>query len=140
LAHQFALDQNGWPFRVRVISFGYKHGVPHDADLVFDVRFLPNPHYVEHLKNLTGDHPDIEDYVMQWPVSQNTLHHLEDLLDFLLPQYRNEGKASVTVAIGCTGGHHRSVVFANRIGEHVRRLGVKAQVEHRDVARQEANA
>lgn len=138
LAQVFSLDQAGLPFQVRVISFGYKHGIPPDADLVFDVRFLPNPHYVEGLQDLTGQDSRIVDYVLQWPVSQTTLGQLEQFLDFLLPMYRHEGKASLSIAVGCTGGQHRSVVFADKLGEHMRAQGVPVQVEHRDIKGQGA--
>lgn len=138
IARRFALRSPAWPFQVRFVSFGYKHGLPPDADLVLDVRFLPNPHYVEHLRPLTGHDPEVAAYVMRAPDSVATLHELERLLDFLLPRYQAEGKAGLTVAIGCTGGRHRSVVFAERLAEHVRRRGYAAEVEHRDVGREEA--
>jgi UPF0042 nucleotide-binding protein len=132
LAYEFALDRQGLPFRVRLISFGYKHGLPADADLVFDVRFLPNPYYVEELRWKTGDDPKVVDYVLGWPVSRDTLRRLEDLLDYLVPLYRREGKASLSVAVGCTGGQHRSVVFADQLGRHLAAQGIGVEVEHRD--------
>jgi UPF0042 nucleotide-binding protein len=135
LAHEFSFDRQGLPFRVRVISFGYKHGLPPDADLVFDVRFLPNPHYVEGLKAKTGADPAVVDYVLGWPVSRETLSRLKGLLDYLVPLYQHEGKASLSVAIGCTGGQHRSVVFANQIGHHLTGQGLGVEIEHRDVFR-----
>lgn len=123
------------PFQVRLVSFGFKHGLPKDADLVFDVRFLPNPHYVEPLRNLTGNDPDVDRYVMGYPVARETMEHLEGLLDFLVPQFKSEGKPLVTVGVGCTGGQHRSVVFANRLAEHLKAHGESVWVEHRDADR-----
>jgi UPF0042 nucleotide-binding protein len=133
VAQLFGLDPHGLPFQVRVISFGYKYGIPLDADLVFDVRFLPNPHYVADLRPRTGRDQAVQDYVLNWPVAQGTLQRLSDLLDFLLPLYRQEGKASLAVAIGCTGGRHRSVVVADRLAGYLDRQGLSVEVEHRDV-------
>jgi UPF0042 nucleotide-binding protein len=133
IARLYALDQGGLPFLVRLVSFGFKHGIPTDVDLVLDVRFLPNPHYVPELAPLTGQDAAVVDWVLKWPLAQETLVRLTDLLHFLLPLYRTEGKALVTVAIGCTGGQHRSVVFANHLADRVRRMGFPAVVEHRDV-------
>ena len=133
LAGEFALDRGGMPFRVRLISFGFKHGVPQDADLVFDLRYLPNPHYIDDLRPLSGKDPRVARYVMSFPVSVETFHRLKDLLDFLLPLYRQEGKAMLSVAIGCTGGHHRSVVFVEALGQHVGASGLTVETEHRDV-------
>lgn len=123
------------PFQIRFVSFGFKHGIPKDADLVFDVRFLPNPYYVEALKNHSGRDPEVSDFVMGFPVAQETLRRLEDLLHYLLPQFKQEGKPLVTVAIGCTGGQHRSVVFASRMSSYFREQGETVLVEHRDAER-----
>lgn len=120
---------------VNVLSFGYKHGVPADADLVFDVRFLRNPHYVPALQPLTGSDANVEHYVMEDPLAQAFLTKLDDLLLFTLPLYRDEGKSYLTVAIGCTGGHHRSVVMARMLGATLRREGYEVVVEHRDIKR-----
>jgi UPF0042 nucleotide-binding protein len=122
------------PFQVRLVSFGFKHGLPKDADLVFDVRFLPNPHYITRLRPLTGHHPDVEAYVMGFPVSRETLVRLESLVDFLIPHFKAEGKPTVTIAVGCTGGQHRSVVFANRLADHLKGCGETVWIEHRDVS------
>ncbi|MCY0878546.1 MAG: RNase adapter RapZ [Firmicutes bacterium] len=122
------------PFQVRLVSFGFKHGLPKDADLVFDVRFLPNPHYIPRLRPLTGHHPEVESYVMGFPVARETLIRLESLIDFLVPHFKAEGKPTVTIAVGCTGGQHRSVVFANRLADHLRGCGETVWIEHRDVA------
>ncbi len=133
IASIYSLDQSGLPFSVRLVSFGFKHGIPTDVDLVLDVRFLPNPHYVEDLHDLTGEDAPVVEWVLKWPVARETLVRLADLLQFLLPLYRAEGKALVAVAVGCTGGQHRSVVFVNHLAERVRRMGYPTVVEHRDV-------
>ena len=122
---------------ITVMTFGYKHGLPMDADLVFDVRFLPNPFYVEELKPLSGlDEPVIQ-YVMGFPVTSRFLGRLKSFLDFLIPQYITEGKSHLTIAIGCTGGRHRSVVIAEQLKEHFRGQGRTVVVEHRDIERGE---
>ncbi len=129
----FRMD-SGSAFQVRLVSFGFKHGLPKDADLVFDVRFLPNPYYVDDLRRLTGDDPAVDTYVMRFPLAQETLTRLQSLLQFLTPQFQQEGKPQVTVGIGCTGGQHRSVVFANRLGLYLKQdLGLMVAVEHRDL-------
>ena len=117
---------------ISVLSFGFKHGLPLDADLVFDVRFLPNPHYVASLHDLDGNDPAVAEYVMKWPTAARYLGLLCDLVDYLLPQYRKEGRTNLVVGIGCTGGQHRSVVFANRLGDFIRGRGYRVLVEHRD--------
>ncbi len=130
----FRLDGGFLDFQVRLVSFGFKHGLPKDADLVFDVRFLPNPYYVDDLRLLTGDDPAVDAYVMRFPLAQETLTRLQSLLGFLMPQFQQEGKPQVTVAMGCTGGQHRSVVFANRLGAYLQHdLGLVVAVEHRDL-------
>ena len=116
-----------------IISFGYKHGMPLDADLVFDCRFLPNPHWVDELRPLTGLEEPVRDYVLKQRETKEFLAKLDDLFAFLLPNYVNEGKSYLTVAIGCTGGHHRSVVLAEELGEVLRRLGFAPSILHRDV-------
>jgi UPF0042 nucleotide-binding protein len=120
---------------VNVLSFGYKFGMPVDADLVFDVRFLRNPHYVPEMQPLTGADPQVEQYVMEDPASREFQRKLEDLLVFTLPLYANEGKSYLTVAIGCTGGHHRSVVLARLLGDFLRDRGYEVVLEHRDMKR-----
>lgn len=119
---------------VNVVSFGFKNGIPQDADLVFDVRFLPNPFYVEGLKTLTGLDKEVQDYVMSFEESAKFLDMLEQMLDFLIPNYIKEGKYQLVIAIGCTGGHHRSVTLANRLYERLKEnqtFGVT--LSHRDV-------
>lgn len=121
--------------QVTVMSFGYKHGVPPDADLVFDCRFLPNPHWVEELRPHTGLEEIIQDYVLDFDVSQEFIAKLESLLDMLIPAYQNEGKSVLTVAFGCTGGRHRSVTMAELFAKWFDKHGLTARVRHRDVAK-----
>lgn len=125
------------PMRVRVVSFGFKHGVPADADLVLDVRFLRNPHYVPELKPLPGTEPAVRDYVLQDKETRQFLKETRRFLGWLLPRYLREGKAYLTVAIGCTGGRHRSVVLSEVLGAWLQEQGYRVSVEHRDVAREE---
>ncbi len=117
---------------VIIVSFGFKYGLPLDADLVFDVRFLPNPHYVEHLRPLTGEDPQVKEYLWRWMVTHKYMQKLQDLLEFSIPYYIREGKAQLVVALGCTGGKHRSVALAIELA---RLLGsrYRVQVEHRDI-------
>lgn len=117
---------------ITIISFGFKKGLPLDADLVFDVRFLPNPFYVDSLKELDGNRDEVANYVLKWPVTARFLTKLFDLIDFLAPQYVKEGKANLIVGIGCTGGRHRSVTIANKLGEYLRTKGYLVAVDHRD--------
>jgi UPF0042 nucleotide-binding protein len=121
--------------QVTVMSFGYKHGVPADADLVIDCRFLPNPHWVEHLRPLTGLDPEVRDYVASFELTGAFLERLEPLLELLLPAYREEGRSVVTVAFGCTGGRHRSVSIAETVAAWLDERGVEPRVRHRDVAK-----
>lgn len=118
---------------VTVNSFGFKYGLPLDADLVFDVRFLVNPHYVDDLRPFDGRNQIIEEFVMRDPDSGLFLEKLYDLMDWSVPRYVAEGKAYLTVAIGCTGGRHRSVVVSEKLSEHLSRLGYRVLVQHRDV-------
>ncbi len=114
-------------------SFGFKHGVPRDCDLMFDVRFLPNPFYVPELRAHNGTESCVSDYVMQFDVSKKFETHLYNLLDFLLPQYVEEGRANLVVGIGCTGGKHRSVTFAELLMKYAAQKGYNAQLLHRDI-------
>lgn len=135
LTRLFASDPDTPRLQVFVVSFGFKHGLPLDADLVFDVRFLPNPFYVESLRPLTGIDPEVREYVLRWPLTRQFMHRLTAMLDFLLPQYIREGKAQLVIAIGCTGGRHRSVVVSDRIADLLRRRGYSVHLEHRDCGR-----
>ncbi len=118
---------------VYVTSFGFKHGLPLDADLVFDVRFLPNPYYIPELKEQTGLDAPVRDYVLSYQQTKDYLTRLEDLLAFSLPLYVDEGKTSLVIAVGCTGGHHRSVCLAQVVGEFVAKRGYPVVITHRDI-------
>lgn len=116
-------------------SFGFKNGVPAEADLVFDVRFLPNPHFVPEFRKLTGRHPKVAKYVRQFPQTQEFLDKAEDMLKFLLPHYIEEGKSYLTVAFGCTGGQHRSVFIAEEMKKRLEAAGHRVKTAHRDMPR-----
>ena len=120
---------------VDVISFGFKYGLPLDADLVFDTRFLPNPYYIAELKQKTGLDPDVRDFVFSYQQTQDYVQRIEELLAFSLPLHLEEGKTSLTVAVGCTGGRHRSVAIARELGEFITRQGFATVVSHRDLGR-----
>ena len=122
---------------ISVLSFGFKYGIPVDSDLVFDVRFLPNPYYVEGLRAKTGNDKEIQDYVMQFQEANVFLDKLEDMLEFLIPNYIKEGKYRLVIAIGCTGGKHRSVTLANKLYERMKAEGhYGIKLYHRDVPRE----
>jgi len=129
----FAPDEPGNAMQVTVLSFGYKHGLPLDADLVFDCRFLPNPHWVEELRPQTGLDEPVRDFVLHQPAAGEFLTHLTELLTQLLPAYVAEGKAYLTIAMGCTGGRHRSVALAEEVAALLRQNGYTPSVLHRDV-------
>jgi UPF0042 nucleotide-binding protein len=116
-----------------VISFGFKHGILMDADIVFDVRFLPNPFYIEELKEHTGKEPIIKEYLFMFPETQTFLTKLDDMLEFLIPYYVKEGKSQLVIGIGCTGGVHRSVTIADAAADILRRRGHHVIQEHRDI-------
>jgi UPF0042 nucleotide-binding protein len=117
---------------VSSVSFGFRNGVPEDADLVFDVRFLPNPHFVPEFRPLTGRHPRVAKYIRSFPQTQEFITRISDLLVYLLPHYIREGKSYLTIAFGCTGGQHRSVMMAEEVGKHLRRAGYRVKIVHRD--------
>ncbi|CAM3902698.1 RNase adapter RapZ [Mesobacillus zeae] len=119
-------------FTVNVMSFGFKHGLPIDADLVFDVRFLPNPHYIDHMRPKTGLDEEVSTYVLKWNETHKFLEKVTDLLGFMLPHYKREGKSQLVVAIGCTGGQHRSVALAEYIAHYFEKE-YKTRVTHRDI-------
>jgi UPF0042 nucleotide-binding protein len=126
-------DRRAAPLVVTVLSFGFKHGVPVDVDMLFDVRFLPNPHFVPHLRDHTGREKEVVDYVFQSPAAQEFLDHTLPLLRFLLPLYAAEGKTYLTIGIGCTGGRHRSVAIAEAIGRGLGKIEhAKMRIRHRD--------
>jgi UPF0042 nucleotide-binding protein len=118
-----------------VVSFGYKHGLPVDVDLVFDCRFLPNPHWVDELRPLPGTAPEVREYVLSSPVAREFLEEVERMMRLLLPAYVREGKAYLSIGIGCTGGRHRSVVIAGEVARALEALGFPATVHHRDLDR-----
>ena len=130
----FVEDKKHNDLFVDIVSFGFKRGIPQDADLVFDVRFLPNPFYIEELKPLTGLDEKIQDYVLGFPEAVEFLNMLESMLDFLVPNYLKEGKHQLVVAIGCTGGHHRSVTLAGKLYERMlSKNNVRVRLSHRDI-------
>lgn len=132
----FAGEQRDHAMSVNVISFGFKYGIPMDADLVFDVRMLPNPYYLSDLKHRTGLEKPVKDFVFSYQQSQDFLTKLEDLMSFSLPLYVEEGKTNLVIAIGCTGGHHRSVLIAKELGEYIAHLGFATAIAHRDISRE----
>jgi len=126
-------ELEGGQLLISFVSFGFKYGVPIDSDLVFDVRFLPNPNFVTHLKHLNGGDAPVIEYMNAQEDTEAFLNHFRGFLDYLMPQYEREGKAYVTVAIGCTGGRHRSVFITNAIADHFAKAGRRVKVTHRDV-------
>jgi UPF0042 nucleotide-binding protein len=133
LLERFSLDREGAPMRVEVMSFGHKYGNPGDLELLFDVRHLPNPHFVPELKRLSGHDRRVVKFLRSSDEVKETLQRFTDLLSYLLPLYKREGKSYVTVGIGCTGGRHRSVMIANELARSLRRAGFDAHASHRDV-------
>lgn len=122
-------------FFVTILSFGFKYGVPEDSDLVFDVRFLPNPYYIADLKQLTGNDRAVYDFVMSSQQAEIFEKKLFEMIEFLIPNYILEGKNQLVISVGCTGGKHRSVTIANALGKHMKQLPYSLKVEHRDIAR-----
>ncbi len=120
---------------ISTVSFGYRHGVPEDADLVFDVRFLPNPHFVPQFRPLTGRHPRVAKYIRSFPQTQEFIARISDLLIYLLPHYVHEGKSYLTIAFGCTGGQHRSVMIAEEVSKRLHQAGYHVKTLHRDSPR-----
>ena len=133
LLQRFNPDREGAPMRVQVMSFGHKYGNPGDLELLFDVRHLPNPHFVPELKRLSGHDSRVVKFLRSHDEVKETLQRFTDLLSYLLPLYKREGKSYVTVGIGCTGGRHRSVMIANALARSLRRAGFDAHASHRDV-------
>jgi len=118
---------------ITVISFGYKYGLPLDADLIFDVRFLPNPHYVDSLRHLDGNHQTVHNYIWKWAITHRFFQKLKDMVEFLIPCYIKEGKPQLVIAIGCTGGKHRSVSLANELARLLAGESYQVRTEHRDI-------
>ncbi|WP_290123068.1 RNase adapter RapZ [Fructilactobacillus florum] len=133
-----SFEQHGFdPFHVELMSFGFKYGLPLDADMLFDVRFLSNPYYLPELRNQTGRDAPVYQYVMNQPTAEGFFTRLAALLDFQLPQIKNSSKASETIAIGCTGGQHRSVAMTERLAQNLQQAGYTVNVTHRDIDRHE---
>ena len=131
---KFQGEQEEASIRIDITSFGYRYGVPPDSDLVFDVRFLPNPNYIPAFKKLTGRHPSVARYIRSFPQTMEFMDRISDLLLYLIPHYIREGKSYLTIAFGCTGGHHRSVMMAGDIKKRLDRSGYKKIKEtHRDI-------
>lgn len=129
----YVQDEKFNNFYITVLSFGFKYGIPMDSDLVFDVRFLPNPYYIPELKDLTGNDKSVKDYVMNSEMAETFLNKLEDMITFLIPNYIAEGKNQLVISIGCTGGKHRSVTLANELVERLQPLEYGLKKEHRDI-------
>ena len=128
----FQKKEKGRNILVSCVSFGFRHGVPDDADLVFDVRFLPNPHFIPEFRPLTGRDPKVAKYIRSFPQTSEFIQRISDLLVYLLPHYIHEGKSYLTIAFGCTGGQHRSVMIAEDVGKRLRKAGYRVKVVHRD--------
>ena len=132
----FVRDEDYRNLYITVLSFGFKYGIPTDSDLVFDVRFLPNPYYVEGLRQKTGNDIEIQDFVMQYKEAHEFLDKLEDMIKFLIPNYVTEGKTQLVISIGCTGGKHRSVTLANELYDRLKECsGYGIKIEHRDIGK-----
>jgi UPF0042 nucleotide-binding protein len=136
LVELYGHDRSRAALTTSLVSFGFKHGIPIDADLVFDVRFLPNPHFVDRLRPLDGRHSDVREFIMTHAESRELLSRLQDFLAFLLPAYQAEGKAYLTVAVGCTGGRHRSVAIVEELKRFLEQRGAAPSVVHRDLDRE----
>lgn len=136
LAEAFLHPDGQRTLTVGVTTFGYKYGIPLDADLVFDVRFLPNPHYVESLRGRPGNSPEVREFVLRWDQTREFQRRLHDMVGYLLPQFTAEGKTHLTIAIGCTGGKHRSVVIGEDLARFLRTLGYTVRIKHRDVRKE----
>jgi UPF0042 nucleotide-binding protein len=135
LRELFDVDHRAGALQTSIVSFGYKHGLPIDVDLVFDCRFLPNPHWVDELRPLTGTDPRVRDYVLEQPETRPFLDAMEQLFALLVPAYVREGKSYLSIGVGCTGGRHRSVVIATELAKLLEPHGVSPRVHHRDISR-----
>lgn len=135
LLRLFGGSRDAGKMQVSVVSFGFKHGLPLESDLVFDVRFLPNPFYIDSLRSKTGLEEKVRDYVFSFRETGQFMEKLRELLSFVLPLYQEEGKTVLVIAIGCTGGHHRSVAVTHALSEYIRSLGYQVTENHRDMTR-----
>jgi len=135
IGDKFRGDREESKIRIDITSFGYRWGVPADSDLLFDVRFLPNPNYIPEFKNLSGRHPRVARYIRSFPQTLEFIERISELLVYLIPHYIREGKSYLTIGFGCTGGHHRSVMIASEIRKRLARAGFKVKETNRDVKR-----
>lgn len=135
IGEKFSGGRNESSIRIDITSFGYRHGVPADSDLVFDVRFLPNPNYIPEFKNLTGRNPSVARYIRSFPQTAEFIDRISELLVYLIPHYVREGKSYLTIAFGCTGGHHRSVMIAGSIRKRLAQAGFQVKETHRDISK-----
>ncbi|MBE6085302.1 MAG: RNase adapter RapZ [Selenomonas ruminantium] len=131
--HRIFGNSDGEQMSINVLSFGFKFGMPLDADMVFDVRFLPNPFYIESMRHKSGAVPEVAEYIAGFPVTQDFMKHLDGMMDFLVPQYVKEGKSQLVIAVGCTGGMHRSVFIAKHVFDRLKDKGLPVKLEHRDL-------
>ena len=137
LLQRYYLDPlRGDKITINLISFGYRYGLPSDADMALDVRFLPNPYFFKDLKKYNGNDINVKEYVLKWEDTLHFLNKIYSLLSFLIPRYEKEGKTYLTIAVGCTGGRHRSVVILNQISEFLSEKGYSVNINHRDMERQ----
>lgn len=132
IERSYSEQNDGRPMLITLVTFGYKYGIPYDLDLLFDLRFLPNPHFVQELRPQTGEDQSVRDYIMARPASTEFLAKLQGFLEYLLPRYRSEGKSYLTIGLGCTGGKHRSVTIALLLADRLRQNGYDVNVKHRD--------
>jgi UPF0042 nucleotide-binding protein len=133
IERHYSADEGGRPMVITLVTFGYKYGVPYDLDLMFDLRFLPNPHFVPELRPYTGEDARVREYIMARPDTMDFLTRLQGFLEYLLPRYRSEGKSYLTIGLGCTGGRHRSVSVAVMIAGRLRQSGYEVNIKHRDM-------
>jgi RNase adapter protein RapZ len=136
ISHHFGRERAGHRLHVTLISFGFKFGIPYELDLLFDVRFLPNPNFVEELRSFTGKDSRVTDYILQWPEAKAFLESLYQMLELTLPLYEREGRSYLTVGIGCTGGLHRSVALVEKLRDFLKTKGYDPDVRHRDIGQQ----
>jgi UPF0042 nucleotide-binding protein len=133
LSELFTIESTAEDLQTRIVSFGFKHGVPKDVDLLLDCRFLPNPHWEEELRAMTGEDIPVREFLLKKEIANQFLAHLESMLRLIMPAYQEEGKSYLSLAIGCTGGRHRSVMIANELQGIFTKLGFEASVTHRDI-------
>ncbi|MDX1469336.1 MAG: RNase adapter RapZ [Acidimicrobiia bacterium] len=135
ITSEFSTDEAARPMKVSIRSFGFKHGAPRDVDLLFDVRFLPNPHWVPELRDQTGLDTDVSDYVLSSDGAAEFVETVDEMLGFLIPRYQTEGKSYLSIGVGCTGGHHRSVAISEELARRIGDRGIDSAVRHRDITK-----